>query len=52
MKLGTRIRINKGQIETLIQRDGSYGLFKSETYQIVRSFLKILENQILPEYQY
>ena len=33
---GNKIRINKGQVETLIKIDGSLGLFRANGYQVIR----------------
>ncbi len=47
IRIGTKIRVNKGQIETLIEKDGSFGVFKSEKYQIVRNILSIMPEEII-----
>ncbi len=47
MLLNTQIQVNKGQIETLIERSGCYGLFKSKTYQVVRNLIYIREHEII-----
>ena len=47
MKIGTRIRVNKGRIERLIKEDGVFGLFKSKKYQIVRRIYSIADKEIV-----
>lgn len=47
MQIGTKIRINKGQVETLIKVDGNLGLFKSEKYQVVRKMTSIMLEEIV-----
>ena len=47
MEIGTKIRINKGQVETLIEKDGVLGLFKSKKYQVVRKVNSIMPKEIL-----
>lgn len=47
MEIGTRIKINKGLIETLVKKEGSLGLFKSKKYQVVRKINSIITKEIL-----
>lgn len=48
-RLGTKIRVNNGQIETMVQLERPYGVFKSETYQIVRNIIYIRDKQIIQD---
>lgn len=41
MKIGDKIKVNKGLPETLIQICGNYGLFKNEKGQVVRNLMLI-----------
>ena len=47
MKTGTKIRINKGQIETLIIVNKSIGLFESNKYRVCRNVKSILPKEIV-----
>ena len=47
MEIGTKIKINKGLIETLVKKEGVLGLFKSKKYQIVRKINSITRKEIL-----
>ena len=47
MELGEKIKVNNSEIETLIKKEGRYGLFKSLKYQVVRNLQKILDKQKL-----
>lgn len=47
MKTGTQIRVNKGKVETLVKREGAYGLFESSTYKVVRGLMHIREKEII-----
>jgi hypothetical protein len=47
MKTGDKIRVNKGQIETLIKIQHPFGLFKSDTYTVCRSIIGSTENCIV-----
>ncbi len=47
IRIGTKIKVNKGQVETLIEKDGVLGLFKSKKYQIVRKILSIMPEEII-----
>ena len=47
MKIGTRIRVNKGRIERLVKKDGVLGLFKSKRYQVVRKIYSIAGKEII-----
>jgi hypothetical protein len=45
-ELGTQIKVNKGEIETLIKIEKPYGLFKSQTgYKVVRNLSLIVDEQ-------
>jgi hypothetical protein len=45
-ELGTQIRVNKGEIETLIKIEKPYGLFESQTgYKVVRNLSLIVDEQ-------
>jgi hypothetical protein len=46
MNIGDKIRVNKGQIETLIKIQHPFGLFKSDTYTVCRSIIGSTENCI------
>ena len=47
MQIGTIIKVNKGGAETLIERDGGYGVFKSDTRQVVRRIMLIKDSEII-----
>ena len=47
-ELGTQIRVNNGEIETLIKLERPYGLFKSNSgYQLVRNVSGIKDNEVV-----
>jgi len=46
--LGTQIKVNNGEIETLIKVERPYGLYESESgYRVVRNLMGIKQNQII-----
>jgi hypothetical protein len=47
MSIGDKIRVNKGQVEVLVEMQHPYGLFKSNTYSVVRNMAKIQESEII-----
>lgn len=47
LEIGTRIKVNNGLIETLVEVSRPYGLFKSEEYTVVRNLSKITEKDLL-----
>ena len=47
MQIGTIIKVNKGGVETLIERDGGYGVFKSDTRQVVRRIMLIKDSEMI-----
>jgi hypothetical protein len=47
LKTGDQIKINKGPVETLIKIERPYGLFKSNSYNVVRYLPAIKEGQWL-----
>ena len=47
-ELGTQIRVNNGEIETLIKLERPYALFKSESgYEVVRNVSGIKDNEVV-----
>lgn len=49
MKVGDKIKINNGPIETLIAIDHPYGLFESLKYRVVRRLVRIRDNEWVSE---
>lgn len=50
MKLGDKIRVNKGSVETLIKIELPYGLFITESgRRTVRNIVGIKEHEIVKE---
>lgn len=48
MELGTKIQVNKGEIETLIKIERPFGLFRGESgYQVVRSLIRITDKDMV-----
>lgn len=46
--LGTQIKVNNGEIETLIKVERPYGLYESQSgYKVVRNLMGIKQNQII-----
>ena len=46
MTPGTKIRINKGETETLIKIRADLGLFRAKNYQIVRKVTSVLSKKL------
>lgn len=50
MKEKSRIKVNKGAIETLVKVSGNYGLFQTDDgHQIVRNIQSIKPNEIIKD---
>lgn len=45
--IGVKIKINKGEVETLTQLERPYGLFQSAKYKVVRNIVLIKDNEIV-----
>jgi hypothetical protein len=47
-ELGTQIRVNNGDIETLIKIERPYALFQSESgYKVVRNIISIKDSEVV-----
>jgi hypothetical protein len=47
-ELGTQIRVNNGDIETLVKLERPYGLFQSESgYKVVRNLIGIKDSEVV-----